>query len=30
MEIEKRVHFISHYVGMLDPEEVDWLVSASY
>tara|TARA_R110000764_G_scaffold215016_1_gene301616 strand:- start:131 stop:361 length:231 start_codon:yes stop_codon:yes gene_type:complete len=25
MEIEKRVHFISHYVGMLDPEEVDWL-----
>jgi hypothetical protein len=25
MEIEKRVHFISHYVGMLEPEEVDWL-----
>ena len=25
MEIEKRVHFISHYVGMLDPDEVDWL-----
>jgi len=25
MEIEKRVHFISHYVGLLEPGEIDWL-----
>jgi hypothetical protein len=25
MEIEKRVHFISNYVSLLEPEEIDWL-----